>query len=405
MATYMPLTIYMNVKITKSIPKGIISAPPSKSYTHRYLIASMFSNKGTIKNVLFSEDIKATLNCLEAFGVTYEKKDDSISILSNEKFMKNPVFDCNESGSTLRFLIPIVLTKYDKVTFKGTPKLISRGIGVYEKILKNQKITIDEQIHIEGKLKPGEFIVDGSISSQYITGLLFALPLLDKESTIKIIPPINSKPYIDISLDILTKYKIEYKIEENSIYIPGNQKYIANDYFVEGDYSNAAFLDAFNYFGGNIKIENLNKDSLQGDKVFIDYFRILNEKNTVLDISNCIDLGPVLFMFAALKHGATFIGTARLKIKESNRALAMKEELKKCSIKIDIEENSVIVHKNNITKPNVCFESHNDHRIVMALSLLSTLFDITINDASAVMKSYPHYFKDLEKLGVEIEYE
>ena len=161
-------------------------------------------------------------------------------------------------------------------------------------------------------------------------------------------------------------------------------------------------MDAFNYFNNNIVIKNLNPYSLQGDKVYIDYFKKLNEGNVTLDIKNCIDLGPILFVFASLKHGATFINTNRLKIKESDRANAIKEELAKINVNIDILDNKVIVHKSNIINNNIAFNSHNDHRIAMALSLLATQFDITINDASCINKSYPHYFKDLKKLGVDI---
>lgn len=399
----------MKVSIKKASPKGTLYAPPSKSYTHRYLIASMLSNnESVISNVYFSDDVLATLSCVVSFGRAYKKDSNSITILNENNIVKEPIFNCNESGSTLRFLIPISLTKYDHVTFKGTKKLLSRGIEVYEKLFNDKGIKIiknKDSLVFKGVLKSGIYELDGSISSQYITGLLFALPLLDGDSVIKIIPPLNSKDYVLITLDILSKYGIEYKVDGLNIHIKGNQKYIANNFSVEGDYSNAAFLEAFNYFTGNINVKNLNVNSLQGDRIYQDYFKKLNEGNVTLDISNCIDLGPILMVFASLKHGATFTGTKRLRIKESDRANAIKDELAKVNVKVDVNDDHVIVHKCDICRQKEVFESHNDHRIVMALSLLSTLFDVTINNAQAINKSYPTYFDDLSKVGVEIEYE
>ena len=400
----------MNVLLKKGVLKGIISAPPSKSYSHRYLIASLLSNdKCEVSSLFFSDDIKATLSCVESFGGKYEILDDKVIIYgNNNNYINNPVFNCNESGSTLRFLIPIALSKYDNVTFVGTERLISRGIDIYEKIFNFQNIQIiktNTSINFKGKLKSGTFNVDGSISSQYITGLLFALPLLNGDSIINIIPPINSKEYIEMTLDVLNKFNIKYERNNNTIKIFGNQKYIGINSTIEGDYSNSAFLDAFNYLSCNVKINNLNPYSLQGDKVYIDYFNKLNKDYYELDISNCIDLGPVLFAFAALNHGGKFTGTSRLKIKESNRDLAMKEELAKVGVEVIVNDNDVIVNKSLLHKPLVPFDSHNDHRIVMALSLFLTQFDIQINNANAINKSYPYYFKDLEKLGVDVTYD
>lgn len=399
----------MNVLIKKGVLNGIVSAPPSKSYSHRYLIASLLSNdKCEVSSLFFSDDIKATLSCIESFGGKYEIIDDKLIIYGNNKNVTNPIFTCNESGSTLRFFIPIALSKYDNVTFIGSERLISRGIEIYEDVFATQNIECyktNTTINIKGKLKPGVFNINGYKSSQYITGLLFALPLLDKNSIINIIPPINSKEYIEMTLDVLNKFNIKYERNGNSIKIFGNQKYISIDSIIEGDYSNSAFLDAFNYLNSNVKIDNLNLSSLQGDKVYIEYFKKLNENFVQLDISNCIDLGPVLFAFAALKHGGKFTGTSRLKIKESNRALAMKEELAKVGINVIVNDDDVIVNKSPIQKPSTSFDSHNDHRVVMALSLFLSQFDIKINNVEAINKSYPNYFNDLEKLGVEIIYD
>ena len=398
----------MIVKIFKSTPKGELIAPSSKSYSHRYLLAAGLSkNTSTVSGLYFSNDVMASLNCLSSFGCDYILNDDSVTFRNVDK-KEVKVFDCNESGSTLRFMIPIALTKYEDVTFKGSEKLISRGIGVYEKMFNETGIEVfktNDSLRFVGKLKPGTYEIDGSISSQFVSGLLYALPLLDGDSKITLLPPVNSKNYIDMTIEVLEKYSIKIEKEDNALIIPGNQKYIAKDYEVEKDYSNSAFLEAFNYLGGNLKVLGLNPSSLQGDKVYQDYFELLSKGNVTLDISNCIDLGPVLFVFASLHHGATFTGTSRLKIKESDRSLTMKEELAKVGVQVDIYDDKVIVYKDELKEPCGIFNSHNDHRIIMALSLLSTKFDIVISNAEAVSKSYPHYFKELEKVGVKIDYE
>jgi len=399
----------MNVNIEKCHLKGTISAPPSKSYTHRYLIAAMLSlKKCTIKNVFFSEDVQATLNCLKGFGCQYTIDNNQITLNTSLPAQEDYLFDCHESGSTLRFLIPIALTKFNHVTFTGTKRLIDRGIEIYEKILPQHGITLTKKencFSFSGKLQPGHYEIPGNISSQFISGLLFALPLLNKDSTIKIISPIYSTFYIHMTLNVLKKFKIAYELVGTTIKIFGNQKYHACSCKVDGDYSNAAFLEAFNFFDHQIKIKNLNPLNIQGDRVYQFYFKILKENNAILDISNAIDLGPILFVMASLMHGATFTGTKRLTIKESNRAQAMADELQKIGVKVSVFQNKVKIYPNKIHKPYLAFESHNDHRIVMALSILSTFFDISIHHAEAINKSYPNYFDDLTKLGAKINYE
>lgn len=400
----------MKVFLEKGTYKGEINAIGSKSFAHRFLIASFLSkNPSKISNVPNSKDIEATLNCVKALGGLYEVNDNAIELKGRDKFDSNPVLDCIESGSTLRFMIPIALALTNEVTFKGTPRLIERGIGVYEKIMKEQEIEVNktsDSISFKGKFRSGFFDIDGSISSQFVTGLLFALPLLEGDSIIKLIPPVNSKNYIDITLQILDKYGISYEIIGNNILVPGNQRYVALDNEVEGDYSNSAFLEAFNYFGSDIKVNKLNANSLQGDKAYIELLKKLNDGYQEIDISNCIDLGPILFVFSAMKNGAKFIGTSRLAIKESNRAEAIKTELEKIGASITIDSDSVIVEPNQLSyKDNVAFSGHNDHRIVMALSLLSSKMNVVIDGMEAVNKSYPDYFKVLEKLGGKVRYE
>ncbi len=398
----------MKLKLYKSILNGEVIAPPSKSYAHRFIMASCLAKKESkIENLNFSDDILATLHCVKALGGNYVKEQNRIKMLAkNKKKEIIPLFHCLDSGSTLRFFIPLALINYEESIFVCSDQLLNRGVSLYQEIFKDQNITIERRkkcFRVKGNLKPGVFEVRGDISSQYLTGLLFALPLLDGESVIKIIPPIYSKSYLDMTLDVLKQYKIDFEYKDNEIKIKGKQVYKARNHKVEGDYSNASFLAAFNYFDSNIVINGLNLNSLQGDKAYQEYFEILNKQNAVIDIANCIDLGPVLFAFAALKHGATFINVDRLKNKESNRIYAMKEELNKVGIKLEVSSNQVIVHHSKLKKPIEEFNSHGDHRIAMALSLISTQFDIVINQAEVINKSYPNYFNELKRLGARID--
>ena len=255
----------------------------------------------------------------------------------------------------------------------------------------------------------------GNISSQYISGLLYTLPLLNGDSEIKVTTALESKNYVLMTLEVLKNYGIKvesnidlFKSEDDksnqnlTFKISGNQKYIAKDYSIEGDYSNAAFIDAFNYFGSDITLNGLNPYSLQSDKVYKEHFESLNKTNATIDISNCIDLGPILITFATLKNGAHFINTERLKIKESDRGNVITEELRKCGADIEVFDNEIIVNKKELHIPTTTLYSHNDHRIAMSLSLLSTMFDIEIEGSECVSKSYPGYFDDLKSLGATL---
>ena len=401
--------------IKKSTLSGTIAATPSKSYAHRYLMASALSNnESTITNVDFSDDIVATLNCIHAYGKLANRDFKNHKVVFSKGCSKNfdPTFDCNESGSTLRIFLPIALTKYDNATFIGSERLIERGISIYEEIFKY--ITFYKErysIKSKGILSSGIFTLPGNVSSQFISGLLYALPLLPKDSEIHLTTKLESRDYVYMTLDVLSQYGINITQSESSskddpskptFIIPGNQSYKAKDFSIEGDFSNAAFIDAFNYFGSNVRLTGLNKDSIQADKIYKEYFERLDEGYTTIDISNSIDLGPILITFAAMKHGARFIGTSRLKIKESDRGTAIAKELSKCNASIDVKDNEIIVENKKLCAPKENLDSHNDHRIAMSLSLLSTQFDVAIDNIDCIKKSYPSFLRDLEKLGAII---
>ena len=400
----------MKKRIMMSTANGIVCAPPSKSYAHRMLICAALTNqKCIISNIELSNDIKATLNCLNALGYNalYDNQNKSITI--TYQGIKSDSFDCLESGSTLRFMIPVVLVKEKSGKFLGTTRLLERGLGIYEEIFNEQKITYvktENSISVSGTLKSGKYVVKGNISSQFISGLLFSLPLLEGESEIEIIPPIESIDYIKITIDVLRMFAIEIEddLENNKIKILGNQLYQQKDATVEGDYSNSAFLDAFNYLGGNVLVEGLNHNTLQGDALYKEHFKVLKTNiMPTIDISNTIDLGPILFVMASLLNGARFTGIKRLRIKESDRALCVCEELAKFGVKYEISENECIIYKNDLHQPDEMINSHNDHRLVMAFSVMLSKFGGVIDQVEAVNKSFPNFFKVIKDLGIEVQ--
>ena len=398
--------------ITKSSAHGSCYAPPSKSMSHRYLIAAALSNqKSTVKNIAYSQDIKATLQCLSAMGIDFNVNKDSIDFSGNKKSIdaNEIIFDCNESGSTLRFFIPIALTLNKKAKFLGSETLIHRPMTVYEDICKQQNISFGiegNSIKTDGSLKADTFIIPGNISSQFITGLLFALPLLDGDSILKITNKFESRSYVEMTLMVLKEFGIAIKwLNKKTLFIKGNQKYNSTESTVEGDYSNSAFFEAFNTLDGNVKIEGLREDSLQGDKVYIDYYKSLCKKKAHLDISNCPDLGPILFVVAALHQGGIFKGTKRLQIKESNRGVVMQEELAKFGVDMKVYNNKIIINKSEIHKPDIVLDGHNDHRIVMSLVTMLSQTGGRIEGIQAVRKSLPDYFIRIKKLGIQFEVE
>lgn len=397
----------MKIRIEKGLPSGEITAPPSKSYAHRLLVCSALSGGARVDGVAYSEDILATLDCIKSLGLDFTREEKSVSIFEGGE--KNEVFNCRESGSTLRFFIPIALARGGKNKFKGTKRLISRGISVYEEICKKQGILVeftDDSITFDGNLVPDTFEVRGDISSQFISGLFFALPLLDGDSVVKITTPLESKPYIDITIDTLAKFGITIlQRGENEFFIKGNQKYRAIDTTVEGDFSNSAFLDAFGVLGTDISVIGLYYFSLQGDRIYKELFEKIKEGYLEADITACPDLGPILIALCAARDGGYITGTKRLKIKESDRAEAMATELAKFGIQVDVFENAVKIHKGQLKAPKEILNSHNDHRIVMALSVISTLVGAEIDGCEAVSKSYPNFFEDIKSLGVKCKNE
>ena len=387
---------------------GIIDAPPSKSMAHRYLIgAALSGQKCTLSGIDYSEDILASIDCLKALGASVTLDNDSVTI-NPDGFMsvQNPVLECRESGSTLRFFMPLALCLGKEVVFRGSSRLFERPLSIYEDLCRENGFTFtkkSDSITVCGNLKSGNYVLRGDISSQFITGMILALTFINKESAIEILPPFESRPYVDLTISALRSFGADVSfVDANKIQIKPSKKHAFSGK-IEGDYSGAAFLDAFNYIGSDITVQNLMQDSLQGDRVYKEYFEKISCGTPILDISNCPDLAPVLFSLAALHNGATFKGTNRLKDKESDRGSAMHKELSKLGGGLIFGDNVITVPKSNLCYKGEILYSHNDHRIVMALSVILSKIGGVIEGAEAVKKSYPGFFNDIIKLGAKVE--
>jgi len=399
----------MIAEILKSTAKGEMVARSSKSYMHRALIGAALSDGETvIENIAESEDITATTKCLEALGAKFTFSDNTVrvqGISPKTKINKLSLF-ANESGSTLRFLIPVSLLYSEYVEFTGSKRLLERPQTVYEDLFPGKNCFINrnsKKITVGGSLKGGVFECAGNISSQFLTGLLFTLPLLKEDSEIKLTTDLQSSPYIDLTLEILDEFGvIVERPDDRTFKVKGNQKFKPAKLYCEGDWSNAAFLDAFNLIGGSVALSGLNENSTQGDKIYKKYFEELKQGAPTLDITDCPDLGPILMTMATLLNGATLKGTNRLKIKESDRGEVMKKELSKFSAEIEISDDEIVIKKSDLTPPTEILSGNNDHRIAMSLTVISSVFGGKIENAECVNKSYPLFFEDCEQLGIKI---
>ncbi|WP_335970474.1 3-phosphoshikimate 1-carboxyvinyltransferase [Fusobacterium polymorphum] len=414
----------MNKKIIKADKLvGEVSPPPSKSILHRYIIGSSLA-KGIskIENISFSDDIIATIEAMKKLGANIEKKDNYLLIDGSKTFDKeylnNSEIDCNESGSTLRFLFPLSIVKENKVLFKGKGKLFKRPLSPYFENFDKYQIKYshinENEILLDGVLKSGEYQIDGNISSQFITGLLFSLPLLNGNSKVIIKGKLESSSYIDITLDCLSKFGV--KIINNSyqeFIIEGNQTYKSGNFEVEADYSQVAFFLVANSIGSDIKINGLNVNSLQGDKKIVDFISkidnwIKNEK-LILDGSETPDIIPILSLKACIsKKEIEIINIARLRIKESDRLIATVQELSKLGFDLIEKEDSILINsrKNFIhnSKEIVSLSSHSDHRIAMTVAIASSCYEdeIILDNLDCVKKSYPNFWEVFLSLGGKI---
>lgn len=415
------------IRIEPRMLRGKVQIPPSKSVAHRALIAAALSGGVcNIENIALSKDIQATLGCMKALGAGYLMDEEAGVVSFNGKKKKLPEtlkLNCEESGSTLRFLIPVALLTGKKITFCGKGRLMSRPQKPYMDIFAEKGISCTmgkDTMSIEGKLESGIYTLPGDVSSQFVTGLLFALPLLEGDSEIIITTEMESKGYLDLTLSVLKDFGIRI-INENyrRFFVPGGQKYQQTDYKVEGDYSQAAFFLVAGAIGCDIVCSGLQETSLQGDKKILEILEQAGAKVTIhpngdvsasptdsmhgieIDAREIPDLVPILAVLCGfLKGESRIVNAGRLRMKESDRLASTTSELSRLGV--EIEEGSDFLKIRG--KQTLCGETvsaWNDHRIAMALAIAACRCEgpVTITGGNvAVQKSYPDFFEVYEKL-------
>lgn len=400
----------MIARIRPSEIQGSIVAPPSKSMAHRYIIcAALAQGKSRISNIAYSEDIKATLDCVCALGAKVTLGEDFVDIIgfNPQESLATIPLNVRESGSTLRFMIPIALISGNKTKFCGKERLFARPLGVYEKIADDYGFEFEKKstgLTVCGKLKSSTFNISENKSSQFISGLLFALPLLDSDSKIVLAEYPESKSYIDMTLAATEIFGVRSVFNgERTYYVAGNQRYVPHNVTVEGDCSNAAFFEALNLLGGSVEIDGMSPNVIQGDAVYAEYFEKIKNGNAVLDVSDCPDLAPILLTLLAEYGGGKLVGTRRLKFKESDRGTVMKRELAKFGAIINCFENEITVENVKLHAPKEPINSNSDHRVVMSTAVLATKYGGTILGCEDCSKSMPDFFEKLSSLGADIE--
>ncbi|MEZ3421272.1 MAG: 3-phosphoshikimate 1-carboxyvinyltransferase [Eubacterium sp.] len=391
------------VILKQSELNGTVSAPPSKSAAHRALICSFLAGGGTVKPILNSKDMQATAGVIKALE-------------NGEKML-----DCIESGSTLRFMIPVAAAKGASVVFTGSGRLPERPIGEYLELLPQHGVSCKSEgglpLEISGRLSNGSYAVSGNVSSQYITGLLLALAALEGDSAVLLKTPLESRPYVDMTVKVMADFGVEIRETEFGWLIHGGQSFRKMNYTVEGDWSQAAFFLAAGALGGNVTVTGLDSNSAQGDKAILDVLKAFGAetalngnsaecrkselKGTVVNASDIPDLVPIIAVLAAYAKGKTVIsGAERLRYKESDRIESVVSNLRKMGADVEETADGMVIHGGKALFGAV-LDGYNDHRIVMAFSI-AALFaqgETVISDANSINKSYPSFFEDYNRLG------
>ncbi|MFA5289742.1 MAG: 3-phosphoshikimate 1-carboxyvinyltransferase [Candidatus Izemoplasmatales bacterium] len=413
----------MNIIIHPQSLKGSIKIPPSKSQSHRTIIAaSLARGKSILSNMAYSEDVLATIAAMEKIGAKCIQNPNQLIVNATGRIVitDDNFIDCNESGSTLRLLIPIMTLSRQKVVFTGKKSLFQRPLGIYESLFRNLGLQYqknEDTLIISGGLPGGHYDIPGNISSQFISGLLFALPLAKEDSRIRVTGKYESKGYVDMTCDILRKSGIVVH-EHNDVYeIKGNQSYRPLSLKIEGDFSQLAFFAVAGLIGNDILCKNIELDSLQPDYRILDCilasgghystgpegltFHQSQTTGVVYDVSQSPDIAPILAILAAASQGTSrIVNAGRLKYKESNRLSSIEHTLKGLGVSTQLLDDGLIIEGQQEFEGGV-FDSFNDHRIVMALAIASIRCkkQVTIKHAEAVNKSYPRFFEDFKSIG------
>lgn len=404
----------MDIKITPKKLRGSVEVPPSKSVAHRMIIAAALAEgTSTISNLSPSVDILSTIDCMRALGaeISFEADTAVIKGIANvEKIPDKAVLNCNESGSTMRFLIPVACALGVNARFIGSGKLPQRPITPFVEEFPKHGITFDFEepgaslpCSVSGKLKAGRFEIDGGLSSQFITGLLFALPLPDDDSEIFLTTALNSRPYVDITLGVLRDFGVEVTETENGFFINGKQPFKAFSGRVEGDYSQAAFFRVANSLGSDLEILGLSESSLQGDRVIMDICDKFDKSREPFEIdgADIPDLVPILTVLACFCKGTSRItNVARLRFKESDRLSVPAECLNAIGGKVKVGEDYLEIEGVETLRGGE-IDGHNDHRIPMSLAIVATMCEdpLVIRGAECVRKSFPDFFDVYRALG------
>lgn len=408
----------MDIKITPKKLRGEVTVPPSKSVAHRMVIAAALADgTSTISNLYPSVDILATMDCMRALGAKIDFEGDTAVIEGIKNIPDKAVLDCHESGSTLRFLIPVACALGVNAEFIGSGKLPERPITPFVEEFPKHGITFDFSkaksgctlpCTVSGKLTSGSFEIDGGLSSQFITGLMLALPILDGDSEIVLTSKLNSKPYIDITLDVLRYFCCTIVENDNRFQIKENQHFRPFSGAVEGDYSQAAFFYTANTLGSELNIGGLNENSSQGDMQIVricEEFTNSGRKPFEIDGSDIPDLVPILTVLACFGKGTSRItNIARLRFKESDRLSVPAECLNAIGGKVTVHEDSLEIEGVTSLKGGE-IDGHNDHRIPMSMAIAATMCEqpLIIRGAECVRKSFPNFFDVYRSLGGEFE--
>lgn len=388
----------MNVTIVPGTLEGAVTPPSSKSQTHRAVLALMLAQgEGKLSNLAVSEDIQATQDCVAALKSGQPAQADGL-----------PLLDCGESGSTLRFLIPVALAVRGGGHFTGRGRLMERPQGPYIRLFEEKGILWNQEgtcLTVAGQLEPGVYALPGNVSSQFITGLLYALPLLPGDGRIVLTTPLESRGYVDMTLDMLRRFDIKVEEQEDGFLVPGNQTYQARDLTLEADWSGAAFWYAANFLGAQVDIQGLNPDSVQGDRqIGTLYWKLARPGDVDIDLSQCPDLAPPLAAMAAVRKGTTrFVHAGRLRMKESDRLETIARTLNALGAKAQVWEDTLTLEGVDHLEGGTV-DGCNDHRIAMmaAVAAVACKEPVTILGAECVKKSYPRFWEDYTALGGEI---
>ena len=418
----------MKVKITPSLPTGKIKAIASKSAAHRLLICAAFADKSTeLVCEEINEDISATVRCLNALGAKITRKGTSFIVLPVKNLRQNATLDCGESGSTMRFLVPVVAVLGCGADFAMSGRLPERPLSPLREELEAHGISFSaagtNPLTLRGKIGAGEYSIRGDVSSQFISGLLFALSLVDGKSRIKIEGKLESAPYVNMTLDALYEFDAEPEQTESGFNVDGRKRLSSPEKLtVEGDWSNAAFALCAGAINKKAKVSvfALDPESTQGDRAIIetlvrfgadvrrkgDCFTVRGGelRGIELDASNIPDLVPVIAVVAAAAEGQTVIyGASRLKIKESDRLATVTQMLSSLGADIKMTDDGLIINGGKALSGGEV-SSCGDHRIAMSAAVASTICTdtVTVNSAEAVAKSYPAFWEDFAALGIEL---